>query len=1176
MDIAISGISGRFPSSEDLEQFKDNLFKGVDLITEDKHRWPPGMFGLPPRNGILSSMDKFDAEFFGFTDTQAEIMEPTERMCYELTTEALYDAGIDPKCIRGQGSRWGIYHGSCFTFVSNKFSDPELVPTFVPRDLCRLSRHLGVTGQLFHSDTACASGLTAFNEAVFALKSQMIDYAIVLGYNALLKSRVSIGFKKMRMISPDGKCKCHDESADGYVRSEAAVVLILQRYNTNPKRIYAKILASKANSDGYKQQGVTFPSVDGQCDLLDITYKSIGLDPSCINYVEAHVTGTQAGDVVESNALHEFFFNRHRRRAPLMLGCLKSSMGHSEGASGLCSLAKALIVHQARKIPQNLHLKTPNSKIPPLLSGELKPITEITELNDSLIAVNCFGFGGSNVHVITERHDTDGQKSCTFPRLVPACGRTQEALDHMVNTMASATDYLEDGFLSLVQGYAMQPADGMPWRGCLLVSSYKDIKRMPPLRCFPNKKKLVLHVKDNAMINDADVTVLLKTFPQFAKSMRMLQNTLTKELLSHDSKHQGLSRKMQSLLICLSLINLIKSLQIRFDKFYASGLNVLLGAYIENQLSAPEIVEITCAYLCNQDNKADLVRSLEKVYQSRNKKWPNVQSLLAAIEEPKLALNGHHSKDVVLSMSASGIQVGRSVHSCPAKATLEAIGQVYIAGHHVNFEALYAQPTGPLPTSTPFFSPLVKWNHGKTYSLVHYIGDESNNFYYRTSKSIDFEFEHSNALDTFVYDHVIDGRKLFPATGYLMLAWYTLAETIKKNPLDLIVRWSNVRYNRATVLNEKSKTRITVRINDATNSFEVIEGFQAIVTGFIQVLEQPTGNKMLLPHTEQPVFLDSTAMYRELRVRGYDYAPFFQGIQSVTSDGSAGRVAWRQVAPKLVLESLQQSTDSSTLWLRAFVPFADSLLQLQLLNKRNNHRCLVVPTSIDEIICDPRQLMVHIDSSDKFVDKATDLLTPQLDGWYDDDTNTVFTRGLLIKGLKASAISRRKQDPVVHTYSFVPYLDSTVYDEIPFNHLVDIVVGNLVSGSSRLSIKIIEFHSCGNPLANGIIEAIKSNVLASTIDVDYVLETETEPTNISSGVRIVKSSLTLREEANSKDFVIISSQDQQLSPCNPVFEDADICGSDRLSGNYSQWYGESVSQKHEDHECSASSNNAGR
>jgi fatty acid synthase len=269
-DVVISGISGQYPLSDDIDAFKENLFTGVDMVTADEVRWPIGFHRLPSRNGKVYGMDQFDNEFFGISDEDAELMDPQDRLLMEEVYRAILDAGVDPKSLRG--SNTGYFHGACYTETNRVFETAESVPENKFKALVtRIPRFLGLRGPVLDVDTACGSGLSAFSEAYHSVKNGICDQAIATASNTVIRPRISFQFKDLKMITKDGKCKCLDASADGYVRSEAVVATFLQR-STDAKRIYCYLLACRSNSDGYKEEGITFPSTKGQVQLLRDTY----------------------------------------------------------------------------------------------------------------------------------------------------------------------------------------------------------------------------------------------------------------------------------------------------------------------------------------------------------------------------------------------------------------------------------------------------------------------------------------------------------------------------------------------------------------------------------------------------------------------------------------------------------------------------------------------------------------------------------------------------------------------------------------------------------------------------------------------------------------------------------------------------------------------------------------
>lgn len=426
-DIVVTGLSGRLPESDSIEEFARQLFEGVDLVTADDRRWTPGLHGLPERNGKLKDLAHFDATFFGVHAKQAHLMDPQLRLLLELTHETIVDAGLNPGEIRG--SRTGVYVGVSNSETEEMWTaDPDKINGYALTGCCRamfpnrISYTFDLRGPSYAIDTACSSSMFALAQAVIAMRAGHCDAAIVAGTNLCLKPANSLNFHRLSMLSPEGRCAAFDASGRGYVRSEAAVVVMLQRRSA-ARRVYATVRGARMNTDGTKVQGITFPSGDMQRRLAHETFSEAGLRPQDVAYVEAHGTGTKVGDPQEVNAIAELFCAG--RSKPLLLGSVKSNMGHSEPASGLCSIAKVVVAMEHGVIPANLHFKEPNPDIPALNDGRIKVVDRNTEWDGGLVAVNSFGFGGANAHIITAATPTCTR--CSTPCTRAACPDTPSA-----------------------------------------------------------------------------------------------------------------------------------------------------------------------------------------------------------------------------------------------------------------------------------------------------------------------------------------------------------------------------------------------------------------------------------------------------------------------------------------------------------------------------------------------------------------------------------------------------------------------------------------------------------------------------------------------------------------------------------------------------------------------------
>jgi fatty acid synthase len=486
-DVVITGISGRLPESDNIEEFKQQLFDGVDLVTDDERRWPSGLYSLPARTGKLKDLSRFDATFFGVHAKQAHVMDPQLRMLLELTFEAIVDAGLNPNEIRG--SRTGVFIGVSDSESSEFWTrDPEQINGYGLTGCCRamfpnrISYTFDFTGPSYAVDTACSSSLVAFQQAVVAIKSGQCDSAIVGGVNLILKPTSSLQFHRLGMLSAQGMCKAFDASGSGYVRSEGAVVVYLQKASV-ANRVYATILGAKTNTDGYKDLGVTYPSGAMQNQLIRETYAEFGVDPLDVSYVEAHGTGTKVGDPQEVNSIADFFCKN--RKEPLLIGSVKSNMGHAEPASGLCSLAKIVIAMEAGMIPANLHFKNPNKDIPALNDGKLKVISKNEPWKGGIVAINSFGFGGANAHVILKSNPKPKTSwpVDSMPRVIGVSGRSQEAVNVFLDNVEEHKH--DEEFLALVDQIHKSNINGHTYRGysvfsdnpCREVSEVSNEKR---------------------------------------------------------------------------------------------------------------------------------------------------------------------------------------------------------------------------------------------------------------------------------------------------------------------------------------------------------------------------------------------------------------------------------------------------------------------------------------------------------------------------------------------------------------------------------------------------------------------------------------------------------------------------------------------------------------------------
>ena len=316
--------------------------------------------------GFLDDIDKFSAEFFGIAPREAMFMDPQQRLLLEVGWEALENAAIVPD--RLLHSQVGVFVG----LGTTDYGDLQVRDGGGANDAYngtggshsvaagRLSYLLGVRGPSIAVDTACSSSLATIHLAVNSLRNRESDLALAGGVNLSLCPDVNVSLCKARMLSPDGRCKTFDSSANGYVRGEGCGVVVLKRLSdalAEGDNIMAVIRGSAVNHDG-RSSGLTVPSGPAQQELIRRALRGSGLKPSDVTYIEAHGTGTPVGDPIEIGALGNVF---GERTEPLLVGSVKTNTGHLEWAAGVCGVIKVVLAMRHGQIPASLHFNEPQS-----------------------------------------------------------------------------------------------------------------------------------------------------------------------------------------------------------------------------------------------------------------------------------------------------------------------------------------------------------------------------------------------------------------------------------------------------------------------------------------------------------------------------------------------------------------------------------------------------------------------------------------------------------------------------------------------------------------------------------------------------------------------------------------------------------------------------------------------
>lgn len=417
--IAILGAACRLPGAPDLDAFWDLLIAGRDAVTTvPQDRFTQAAFLHPRRGepgrtpsfaaGTIGDVSGFDAGAFGISPREATEMDPQQRLLLEVTQRALEDAGIPPS--RLAGSATGVFIGASLTdYADLRLGDPASGDRYFMTGgaLSILANRIGnvfdLRGPAQTIDTACSSALVALHLACEALRAHRLPAAVVGGVNLLLSPFPFLGFARAGMLSAAGRCQAFSANADGYVRAEGAGVVVLKRLADalrDGDQVRAVILGTGSNAAG-RTLGISLPSQSAQTALIRQVLAESGVAASRLAYFEAHGTGTAAGDPVEAMAIGHAI-GQQRRGAALPIGSAKGNIGHTEPASGLVGLLKAMLVLERGRIPPSLHCATPNPAIDfPGLGLRVATAAEpLARRARAVVGVNSFGFGGTNASIV--------------------------------------------------------------------------------------------------------------------------------------------------------------------------------------------------------------------------------------------------------------------------------------------------------------------------------------------------------------------------------------------------------------------------------------------------------------------------------------------------------------------------------------------------------------------------------------------------------------------------------------------------------------------------------------------------------------------------------------------------------------------------------------------------------
>jgi len=460
-NIAIIGMSGRFPSAPDLDRFWQNLRNGLECVHFFSDQELEGA-GISPdvlRNpnyikarAILEDIEYFDAAFFGFTPREAEVMNPQHRLLLECAWAAIESAGYNPDKYERPV---GVYVGAAFnSHIYNVCSQPDLVKALglwqiqqlnLPDHLSTfISYKLNLRGPSINVLTTCSTSLVAVHLACQSLLSGECDMALAGGAKVCVPQYSGYYYQEGGVNSADGHCRTFDASATGTHAGSGAGIVVLKRLTdalADRDTIHAIIRGSAINNDGSGKLGYTAPSVEGQAKVIAEALAVAGINAESIGYIEAHGTATPLGDPVEIAALSRAFSVSTQKRDFCAIGSVKTNIGHLDTAAGITGLIKTVLALKHKEIPPSLHFERPNPEIdfansPFFVSTRLKPWS--ANGTPRRAGVSSFGIGGTNAHVIVEEAPpTKGEESGSRPsHLLTLSAKTNSALETATANLA--------------------------------------------------------------------------------------------------------------------------------------------------------------------------------------------------------------------------------------------------------------------------------------------------------------------------------------------------------------------------------------------------------------------------------------------------------------------------------------------------------------------------------------------------------------------------------------------------------------------------------------------------------------------------------------------------------------------------------------------------------------------
>ncbi|MCW3466421.1 SDR family NAD(P)-dependent oxidoreductase [Chitinophaga nivalis] len=913
MEIAVIGLSGRYPGADNIAAFWQNLVDGKDCITEvPAERWDWQQFAqisspsgkkISRWGGFINHADCFDPQFFRISPREAEIMDPQERVFLEVCWEALEDAGYTPDTLvaqRGMDKRQavgvfvGVMHKDYTLIAAEAVAKGLVFPlslNYAPI-ANRVSYFCNFHGPSIAVDTVCSSSLTGLHLAIESIRRGECEAALAGGVNLSLHPNKYLTYGIADMHSSDGYCHTFGKDGDGYVSGEGVGAVLLKPLHKavqDKDHIYAVIKGSTINHVG-TGSGIMVPSPVAQADMITQCMEKTGIHPRTISYVEAHGTGTSLGDPIEIQGLVKSYGQYTQDKQYCAIGSVKSNIGHAESAAGISGLSKVILQLYHKTLVPSLHSAEVNPHLqltqsPFYIQQDTRPWERPTILEQGQAvtyprraSVSSFGATGSNAYVILEEYipaATAEQPALSreTPYLIPLSAKTKEQV----------RVYAEQ-LLAFLRGQQAADTEVTDSTADLLITQLSQV--------IDQQLSAIIAVPENAIEPDQEWTEYGVETIHLTKLKEQLQ-----QLLGAEMSQVSLSPATTTIALAQQLIQLERS---RITAFLqgATTDNVRTPVAIHTPQSAVHIRDV--AYTLQAGREA-MEERLLLITDSIPALIVQLQSFLAGKEQPGQCFAGRIKKAKELSKYIGTAEKPAAVtQRFIQEQQWEQLATLWMYGAAVNWNSLYpavqpariSLPTYPFVRERYWIPEVEQMNDAiriPQQVLQQYLHPllHTNTSTFTTQRYT----AHYTGAEFFFRDHMVQGQPVLPGTAYLELAHAAMAASLDEaSGKDVICTLQHVAWIQPYVLNSEHPAPLHITLLPATAGWVNFEVYSDAATGKLvhcqgaakwqQVAAAPVLDVAGIRSGSIEI-LHATALYGLFEQMGIQYGAAHRGVQRV-------------------------------------------------------------------------------------------------------------------------------------------------------------------------------------------------------------------------------------------------------------------------------------------------------